>query len=90
MTGTLSDGAFAVGETVEVMPTRLAARIRGMQSHHQAVESSEPGSRLALNLTGVSVRTICIAAMSSPSRTRSNPTMLIDTSFRLLPDAARA
>ena len=53
VTGTLSDGQFRVGDEVEIMPTGLKARIRGMQTHKKAVETGLPGSRLAINLTGV-------------------------------------
>ncbi len=53
VTGTLSDGAFRVGDEVEIVPPGLQARIRGLQSHKKAVELGLPGSRLAINLTGV-------------------------------------
>jgi len=64
VTGTLSDGVFRVGDEVEIVPSTLhvatgrntaglRARIRGLQTHKQAVESGLPGSRLAINLTGV-------------------------------------
>jgi selenocysteine-specific elongation factor len=53
VTGTLSDGAFRSGEEVEILPGGLKARIRGMQTHKRSVELGLPGSRLAINLTGV-------------------------------------
>jgi len=53
VTGTLSDGQFRVGDEVEIMPEGLKARIRGMQTHKKSVEIGLPGSRLAINLTGV-------------------------------------
>jgi selenocysteine-specific elongation factor len=53
VTGTLSDGAFRTGEEVEILPGGLKARIRGMQTHKRLVELGLPGSRLAINLTGV-------------------------------------
>lgn len=53
VTGTLSDGAFRVGDEVEIAPQGLKARIRGLQSHKRALEVGWPGSRLAINLTGV-------------------------------------
>jgi selenocysteine-specific elongation factor len=53
VTGTLSDGAFRSGEEVEILPGGLKARIRGMQTHKKSVELGLPGSRLAVNLTGV-------------------------------------
>ncbi|MCU0501952.1 MAG: selenocysteine-specific translation elongation factor, partial [Anaerolineae bacterium] len=53
VTGTVSDGAFRVGDEVEIVPGGLKARIRSLQSHKRSVELGLPGSRLAINLTGV-------------------------------------
>ena len=53
VTGTLSDGSFRSGEEVEILPGGLRARIRGMQTHKRSVGLGLPGSRLAINLTGV-------------------------------------
>ena len=53
VTGTLVDGAFAVGDEVAILPTAKRARIRGIQTHKRALESARPGSRVALNLTGI-------------------------------------
>jgi selenocysteine-specific elongation factor len=53
VTGTLSEGAFRSGEEVEILPGGLRARIRGMQTHKKSVNLGLPGSRLAMNLTGV-------------------------------------
>ncbi|HEV8469562.1 MAG TPA: selenocysteine-specific translation elongation factor, partial [Candidatus Limnocylindria bacterium] len=53
VTGTLVDGAFGVGDEVAILPTAKRARIRGIQTHKRALESARPGSRVALNLTGV-------------------------------------
>jgi selenocysteine-specific elongation factor len=53
VTGTLSDGQFRVGDEVEILPAGLRARVRGMQTHKRTVDIGLPGSRLAINLTGV-------------------------------------
>src|SRR6267143_2537688 len=53
VTGTLVDGSFATGDEIEILPTGQRARIRGIQTHKRALESASPGSRVALNLTGV-------------------------------------
>jgi selenocysteine-specific elongation factor len=87
-TGTLSDGHFAVGDAVEILPTGYQARIRGMQTHKQQLEQSQPGSRLAINLSGVDtdqVRRGDVVAKPGTIQT----TMLIDVQFRLLADATR-
>jgi len=53
VTGTLVDGSFAVGDEVEILPNLRRARVRGIQTHKRALESASPGSRVALNLSGV-------------------------------------
>jgi selenocysteine-specific elongation factor len=53
VTGTLSDGQFRIGDEVEILPDGLRARVRGMQTHKRSVDVGLPGSRLAINLTGV-------------------------------------
>ena len=54
VTGTLIDGSMAVGQQVELSPSGVRARIRGLQSHKSRLETTTPGVRLALNLSGVS------------------------------------
>ncbi|MEZ4637312.1 MAG: selenocysteine-specific translation elongation factor [Caldilineaceae bacterium] len=54
VTGTLSDGHFAVGDSVEVLPDGPSGRIRGLQSHKQSIDTAQPGSRVAMNLSGIS------------------------------------
>jgi len=53
VTGTLVDGSFATGDEIEILPTGQRARIRGIQTHKRALDVASPGSRVALNLTGV-------------------------------------
>ncbi len=53
VTGTLLDGALEVGQEVELQPGRLRARIRGLQRHKTKVDRLEPGTRAAVNLSGV-------------------------------------
>ncbi len=88
VTGTLQDGEFAVGDVVEVMPSALPARIRSLQSHKLQVERGFPGSRLAINLTGVSVDEVQRGAVVVKPNT-VQPTSLIDVRFRLLKAAPK-
>jgi selenocysteine-specific elongation factor len=53
VTGTLLDGELRVGEEIEIAPTAVRARIRGLQTHRRALEVAVPGSRVAVNLSGV-------------------------------------
>ena len=53
VTGTLVDGAIAVGDELQVLPEGATARVRGLQQHNQKVDTAEPGNRVAANLIGV-------------------------------------
>jgi selenocysteine-specific elongation factor len=50
VTGTLTGGRFVRGTTVLLEPEAVQARIRGLQTHNQPLESAGPKRRLALNL----------------------------------------
>jgi selenocysteine-specific elongation factor len=54
VTGTLTDGSLSIGQEVEIQPQGIKARIRGLQTHKQKIEQAVPGSRVAVNLSGVS------------------------------------
>ena len=53
VTGTLIDGELRAGEEIELAPGQLRGRIRGLQSHRDKVERAVPGTRTAVNVTGV-------------------------------------
>ena len=53
VTGTLLDGALEAGQEVEIQPGGLRGRVRGLQRHGERVERLAPGSRAAVNLSGV-------------------------------------
>ena len=56
VTGTLTGGALAVDEVLDVVgPTAGAvpARVRSLQSHGERVERAVPGTRVAANLSGI-------------------------------------
>ncbi|MCW1969953.1 MAG: selenocysteine-specific translation elongation factor, partial [Anaerolineae bacterium] len=55
VTGTLVDGALSVGDEVAMMPKGALARVRGLQTHGKKIEQAQPGSRVAVNLTGVTL-----------------------------------
>lgn len=88
VTGTLIEGALAVGEEVEIVPRGLGARIRGLQAHKQKVDKARPPSRVAVNLTGVSKEQLNRGdVLTRPGWLR--PTSRLDTRLRLLKDAPR-
>jgi len=58
VTGTLVDGVFEVGQDVEFQPGGRSGRIRGLQRHGASVERLRPGTRAAINVSGVEANEI--------------------------------
>ncbi|MCL4247606.1 MAG: selenocysteine-specific translation elongation factor [Anaerolineae bacterium] len=87
VTGTLTGGSIRVGDEVEIQPGTRRARIRTLQSYKQTVQTALPGSRVAVNLTGVDKDELARGqVLTQPGSLQ--PTQLIDVLFRHLPDAA--
>jgi selenocysteine-specific elongation factor len=87
VTGTLTDGHLSVGDAVEILPSGVEGRIRGLQTHKQAEEMAQPGSRTAVNISGVSVDQIRRGDMVvSPGSYQ--PTRMLDVWVRLIKDSA--
>jgi len=53
VTGTLIDGELSVGQEVEIVPSGLKSRLRGLQTHKSKIDKATPGSRVAANLVGI-------------------------------------
>jgi selenocysteine-specific elongation factor len=47
VTGTLIDGSLTVGQEVEIVPSGLISRLRGLQTHKSKIDTAAPGSRVA-------------------------------------------
>jgi len=85
-TGTLSDGKMKVGEEIEILPSRLKGRIRGLQTHKKKEDTAIPGSRTAINISGINAEEIRRGQVVTHSR-QYQATQRVDVHFRLLPDA---
>jgi selenocysteine-specific elongation factor len=86
VTGTLTDGHLSVGDAVEILPSGIEGRIRGLQTHKQAEEMAQPGSRTAVNISGVSVDQIRRGDMVVTPGTYE-PTRMLDVWVRLIKDS---
>ncbi len=53
VTGTTISGEVAKEQEVEVLPSGIKARVRGLQVHGSAAETAIAGQRTALNLAGI-------------------------------------
>jgi len=89
VTGTLIDGSFHIGNEIEILPNGLKGRIRGLQTHKKKEDIAFPGSRTAINISGISANQIkrgdIVAHPGDYQITRR-----LDAHFRLIPDASRS
>ena len=87
VTGTLSDGHLTVGDEVEILPSGLTGRIRGLQTHKKKEETAVIGSRTAVNISGVDTEAVKRGeVVVHPNQYQV--TRRVDARFRLLKDAS--
>jgi selenocysteine-specific elongation factor len=87
VTGTLLDGKFGLGEEIEILPGERHGRIRGLQNHKKKEDSAVPGSRTAINISGLNVEEVQRGeVVVHPGQ--YHPTRILDVKFRLLKDAS--
>ena len=88
VTGTLSDGQLRVGDEVEILPHGTRGRVRGLQTHKRKEEIAVPGSRTAINISGIQLDQIqrgdVVAHPGDYQTTRR-----IDVRFRMLADVTQ-
>jgi selenocysteine-specific elongation factor len=85
VTGTLSDGHLSVGDEIEVLPSGLTGKIRGLQTHKKKEDTALPGSRTAVNISGLSTEQIQRGdVLAHPHQYQ--PVRRLDARLRLLKD----
>jgi len=83
VTGTLSDGHLSVGDEVQILPSGFTGRIRGLQTHKKKEDIAIPGSRVAVNISGITTEQIQRGeVVTHPGQYES--TRRLDARFRLL------
>ena len=86
VTGTLVDGHFSVGDEVVILPGGLRGRVRGLQTHQRKEDRALPGSRTAINISGVDLEDIQRGQVIAHPGTFEE-TRRMDVAFQLLPDS---
>ena len=89
VTGTLMAGRLRVDDRVEVFPTGLQAKVRGLQTHGRPVGEASAGQRTAVNFQGVDRAAVERGNVVGLAGTLA-PSVLMDGTLELLPDAPRA
>jgi selenocysteine-specific elongation factor len=88
VTGTLSGGRLKVGQEVTLLPSSRTARIRGLQSHQSTLTEALPGSRVAVNMSGIEAADIARGdLLTTPGWLK--PATAFDVSIRVISDAPR-
>ena len=86
MTGTAVSGSISVDNDVEILPSNIKSKVRGLHSHGKSIQTAYAGQRVAINLQGVDKDEIQRGdAVLMPEKLV--PTKKIDASVELLPDA---
>jgi selenocysteine-specific elongation factor len=87
ITGTLNDGHLVVGDDIQILPSGLTGRVRGLQTHKKKEEKAVPGSRTAVNIAGIATDQVRRGeVLIHPGQYQV--TRRLDARFRLLPDAS--
>lgn len=87
VTGTLTDGQLPIGDEVVILPSGHKGRVRGLQTHRKKEQVALPGSRTAVNISGVAVEAIHRGeVVVRPGQYQA--TRRLDVHFRMLADAS--
>ena len=89
VTGTLMDGSFAIGQEIEIVPGGKRGRVRGLQTHKSKLERATPGSRVAMNLSGLAVENLARGQVVALPSTLA-ATTLLDARLQYLAAAPKA
>lgn len=83
ITGTSISGRVKTGEELMIYPTKLPAKIRGIQVHGQDADLVEAGRRTAINIQGVDREQI-LRGYVAATPGALQPSYLLDASFLFL------
>ncbi len=87
VTGTLLSGVLKTGQSLVLEPGKRAVRVRGMQIHNRTEDQAYPGSRVALNLSGIDASEIA-RGQTLVEQHALSAVALIDVEVILLPGSA--
>lgn len=85
VTGTALSGALSLDEAVEVLPSGMKSKVRGLHSHGKSIKTASAGQRVAVNLQGVEKEEVHRGDVVVPPG-RLVPTKTLDVSMNLLKD----
>ncbi len=88
VTGTLISGRIGAEDEVELFPSGMRLRVRGVQSGGKSIERAFAGQRTAVNLSGIDYADVKRGmSLATPERFRA--TRRVDVRLTLLPSARK-
>jgi len=88
VTGTLTGGTLKTGGEVEILPSGNKARIRSLQVHEKSQDKVGPGTRVAVNLSGIDHVDVKRGdLMTAPNWL--NPSTAFDATIQVIEEAPR-
>ena len=88
VTGSVSSGSISVGDTVEIQPAALEARVRSLQNHDSSANVVSRGQRAAINLAGINQADVQRGQEISQTGHLVASTILL-VQINILPDVVR-
>jgi selenocysteine-specific elongation factor len=89
ITGTLISGDIKTGETIQIYPSDVQSKVRGLQVHGQQVDTAGTGMRTAVNFQGIDKETVSRGnVLSRPGAL--TPSYMLDVFFEYLGGNAKA
>jgi selenocysteine-specific elongation factor len=86
VTGTAISGSVSLDKQVEVLPSGITSKVRGLQSHGRDIRTAYAGQRVAMNLQGVAKEDLRRGdVVTIPGKLKT--TYVIDTDIELLKSA---
>jgi len=86
VTGTAVSGSISIDQDVDILPSAIQSKVRGLHSHGKSIQTAYAGQRVAINLQGVDKEALQRGdAVVIPGRL--TPTRKIDAKVELLLDA---
>jgi selenocysteine-specific elongation factor len=87
VTGTALSGTVSVDSFLEILPTGLKTKVRGLQSHGKGLKTAQSGQRVSINLQGIEKQEIKRGdVLTVPGKVHTSS--VIDAHIELLKDTA--
>lgn len=88
ITGTLTSGQLQVGDELDILPSGIKTKVRGLQVHNSTTDRALAGQRTAVNLQGISLDQVERGQSLVPAG-RFQTTLMLDIELELLPNLTK-